>query len=229
MRCINPCTNKSMTDTYLQSTDNREEFDNLVEKEDYDSLLYLAREYDQGDALSQSQTYKDAEKFSGDDILAEDDNYAVVYNNSVGGTYDLMRKVTKQDIIDNIERYGLESDASDDVKKVAFENVAKQFSDIKSKIPAFTMPNEDVLYFQYNQESNKIEVGTTTTQVLKLTKPLITMLNILLMTTWKVCMNSFLNCLNTNRQMSRKKIWMKSWSQNLLMRIFLRMKIQKRS
>ena len=153
--------------TYLQSTDSREELDNLVEKQDYDSLLYLTREYDQGDALSQSQTYKNATKFPGDDILAEDDNYAVVYNSSLGGTYDLMRKVTKQDIIDNIERYGLESDASDDVKKVAYENVAKQFSDIKSKIPAFTMPNEDVLYFQYNQESNKIEVGTTTNAGLK--------------------------------------------------------------
>lgn len=153
--------------TYLQSTDSREELDNLVEKQDYDSLLYLTREYDQGDALSQSQTYKNAKKFPGDEILAEDDNYAVVYNSSVGGTYDLMRKVTKQDIIDNIERYGLESDASDDVKKVAYENVAKQFSDIKSKIPAFTMPNEDVLYFQYNQESNKIEVGTTTNVGLK--------------------------------------------------------------
>lgn len=153
--------------TYLQSTDSREELDNLVEKQDYDSLLYLTREYDQGDALLQSQTYKNAKKFPGDDILAEDDNYAVVYNSSVGGTYDLMRKVTKQDIIDNIERYGLESDASDDVKKVAYENVAKQFSDIKSKIPAFTMPNEDVLYFQYNQENNKIEVGTTTNAGLK--------------------------------------------------------------
>lgn len=153
--------------TYLQSTDSREELDNLVEKQDYDSLLYLTREYDQGDALLQSQTYKNATKFPGDDLLAEDDNYAVVYNSSVGGTYDLMRKVTKQDIIDNIERYGLESDASDDVKKVAYENVAKQFSDIKSKIPAFTMPNEDVLYFQYNQESNKIEVGTTTNVGLK--------------------------------------------------------------
>ena len=153
--------------TYLQSTDSREELDNLVEKQDYDSMLYLTREYDQGDALLQSQTYKNATKISGDDILAEDDNYAVVYNSSVGGTYDLMRKVTKQDIIDNIERYGLESDASDDVKKVAYENVAKQFSDIKSKIPAFTMPNEDVLYFQYNQESNKIEVGTTTNVGLK--------------------------------------------------------------
>lgn len=153
--------------TYLQSTDSREELDNLVEKKDYDSLLYLTREYDQGDALLQSQTYKNATKFPGDDILAEDDNYAVVYNSSLDGTYDLMRKVTKQDIIDNIERYGLENDASDDVKKVAYENVAKQFSDIKSKIPAFTMPNEDVLYFQYNQESNKIEVGTTTNAGLK--------------------------------------------------------------
>lgn len=153
--------------TYLQTTDSREELDNLVEKKDYDSLLYLTREYDQGDALLQSQTYKNATKFPGDDILAEDDNYAVVYNSSLDGTYDLMRKVTKQDIIDNIERYGLESDASDDVKKVAYENVAKQFSDIKSKIPAFTMPNEDVLYFQYNQESNKIEVGTTTNAGLK--------------------------------------------------------------
>lgn len=153
--------------TYLQSTDSREELDNLVEKKDYDSLLYLTREYDKGDALLQSQTYKNATKFPGDDILAEDDNYAVVYNSSLDGTYDLMRKVTKQDIIDNIERYGLESDASDDVKKVAYENVAKQFSDIKSKIPAFTMPNEDVLYFQYNQESNKIEVGTTTNAGLK--------------------------------------------------------------
>lgn len=148
--------------TYLQSTDSREELDNLVEKQDYDSLLYLTREYDQGDALSQSQTYKNATKFPGDDILAEDDNYAVVYNSSVGGTYDLMRKVTKQDIIDNIERYGLESDASDDVKKVAYENVAKQFSDIKSKIPAFTMPNEDVLYFQYSEERNQVDIGKMT-------------------------------------------------------------------
>lgn len=147
--------------TYLQSTDSREELDNLVEKQDYDSLLYLTREYDQGDALSQSQTYKNATKFSGDDILAEDDNYAVVYNSSVGGTYDLMRKVTKQDIIDNIERYGLESDASDDVKKVAYENVAKQFSDIKSKIPAFTMPNGEKLDFHYNQDTNNIVVEKT--------------------------------------------------------------------
>ncbi len=148
--------------SYLQSQSDTEEFDRLQDKNDYKGILALAEEYDQGDALEQNATYKKAEKNPGDDILDEDDNYAVVYNNSVGGTYELMRKVTKENILDNIERYGLESDASDDVKKVAYENVAKQFSDSKSKIPAFTMPNEDVLYFQYNQENNKIEVGTVT-------------------------------------------------------------------
>ena len=146
---------------YLQSTDSTEEFDNLQEKQDYKSMLYLAKEYDQGDALEQSKTNKNAEQYSGDDILDEDENYAVVYNNSVGGTYNLMRKVSKEDIIDNIERYGLDSDATADVKKIAYENVAKQFSEIKN-LPAFTMPNEDVLYFQYNQEENKLEVGTIT-------------------------------------------------------------------
>ena len=70
-----------------------------------------------------------------------------------------MRKVTKEEILDDIDRYGLEQDASADVKKVAYESVAKQFSESKAQIPAFTMPNNDVLYVQYNQEKNQVEVG----------------------------------------------------------------------
>ena len=111
---------------YLQSTDSTEEFDKLQEKQDYKGILLLAAQYDQGDALEQSKTSKNAEQYFGDDILDEDDNYAVVYNNSVGGTYSLMRKVSKEDIIDNIERYGLDSDATDDVKKIAYEKDKKQ-------------------------------------------------------------------------------------------------------
>lgn len=145
--------------TYLQSTDDTQEFDNLKRKGHYKQILQLAQIYDQGDAMEQSNTFKNAKKYSGDDILNEDDNYAVVYNGSVGGTYDLMRKVTKEEILDDIDRYGLEQDASEDVKKVAYESVAKQFSEIKAQIPAFTMPNNDVLYFQYNQEKNQVEVG----------------------------------------------------------------------
>lgn len=147
---------------YLQSTDDTQEFDDLQKKGDYKQILQQAQMYDQGDAMEQSNTFKNAKKYSGDDILNEDDNYAVVYNGSVGGTYDLMRKVTKEEVLDNIDRYGLEQDASEDVKKVAYESVAKQFSEIKAQIPAFTMPNNDVLYFQYNQEKNQVEVGHVT-------------------------------------------------------------------
>lgn len=147
---------------YLQSTDDTQEFDDLKKKGDYKQILQQAQMYDQGDALEQSDTFKNAKKYSGDDILNEDDNYAVVYNGSVGGTYDLMRKVTKEEILDDIDRYGLEQDASEDVKKVAYESVAKQFSEIKAQIPAFTMPNNEVLYFQYNQEKNQVEVGHVT-------------------------------------------------------------------
>lgn len=148
--------------SYLQSTDDTQEFDDLKKKGDYKQILQQAQMYDQGDALEQSDTFKNAKKYSGDDILDEDDNYAVVYNGSVGGTYDLMRKVTKEEILDDIDRYGLEQDASEDVKKVAYESVAKQFSEIKAQIPAFTMPNNEVLYFQYNQEKNQVEVGHVT-------------------------------------------------------------------
>lgn len=147
---------------YLQSTDNTQEFDDLQKKGDYKQILQLAQMYDQGDALEQSKTFKNAKKYGSDDILDEDDHYAVVYNNGNGGTYELMRKETKEEVLDNIDRYGLEQDASEDVKKVAYESVAKQFSEIKAQMPAFTMPNNDVLYFQYNQEKNQVEVGHVT-------------------------------------------------------------------
>ena len=55
----------------------------------------------------------------GDDLLVEDEHYAVVYNPTVGGTYDVMRKVSAEEIKDNIIRYGLPEDATDDVKEVA--------------------------------------------------------------------------------------------------------------
>lgn len=147
---------------YLQSTDDTQEFDDLQKKGDYKQILQLAQMYDQGDALEQSKTFKNAKKYGRDDILDEDDHYAVVYNNGNGGTYELMRKETKEEVLDNIDRYGLEQDASEDVRKVAYESVAKQFSEIKAQTPAFTMPNNDVLYFQYNQEKNQVEVGHVT-------------------------------------------------------------------
>lgn len=81
--------------------------------------LLSAKEYDQGDAPDLSKINLSPTKYRGDDLLVEDEHYAVVYNPTVGGTYDVMRKGSAEEIKDNIIRYGLPEDATDDVKEVA--------------------------------------------------------------------------------------------------------------
>ena len=98
------------------ATDSLDKFKN---DGDYDALLTEAKEYDQGDAPDLSKINLSPTKYRGDDLLVEDELYAVVYNPTVGGTYDVMRKVSTEEIKDNIIRYGLPEDATDDVKEVA--------------------------------------------------------------------------------------------------------------
>ena len=130
---------------------------------DYDRLLQEAKEYDQGDAIDLEHTYKSALQNRGDDVLVDDAHYAVVYNGSVGGTYEVMRKVTEEDVRDSITRYGLPSEASKDVEEVAKSMIAEDFSDLsKRKAPVFEMPNGDVLHLQYDRENDSFEVGTVT-------------------------------------------------------------------
>ena len=148
---------------YLQSTDDTSVLDSLKDIGDYDRLLQEAKEYDQGDAIDLEHTYKSAVQNRGDDVLADDAHYAVVYNGSVGGTYEVMRKVTEEDVRDSITRYGLPSEASKDVEEVAKSMIAEDFSDLsKRKAPVFEMPNGDVLHLQYDREHDSFEVGTVT-------------------------------------------------------------------
>ena len=104
---------------YLQTTDATERLDKFKNDGDYNALLTEAKEYDQGDAPDLSKINLSPTKYRGDDLLVEDEHYAVVYNPTVGGTYDVMRKVSSEEIKDNIIRYGLPEDATDDVKEVA--------------------------------------------------------------------------------------------------------------
>lgn len=148
---------------YLQSTDDTSVLDSLKDIGDYDRLLQEAKEYDQGDAIDLEHTYKSAVQNRGDDVLADDAHYAVVYNGSVGGTYEVMRKVTEEEVRDSITRYGLSSEASKDVEEVAKSMIAEDFSDLsKRKAPVFEMPNGDVLHLQYDREHDSFEVGTVT-------------------------------------------------------------------
>lgn len=148
---------------YLQSTDDTSLLDGLRDKGDYNGLLTEAKEYDQGDAIDLEHTYKSATQNRGDDVLVEDDDYAVVYNGSVGGTYEVMRKVTEQEVRDNIIRYGLPSEATADVEEVGKAMIAEDFSDLsKRRSPVFEMPSGDVLHLQYAPTQDSFEVGPAT-------------------------------------------------------------------
>lgn len=65
---------------YLQTTDATDRLDKFKNDGDYDALLTEAKEYDQGDAPDLSKINLSPTKYRGDDLLVEDEHYAVVYN-----------------------------------------------------------------------------------------------------------------------------------------------------
>lgn len=144
---------------YLQMADDTQRFDNLTPEQ----IIQEGQEYDNGDAIDLENTHSNAIRYSHDDIIAEDEHYAVVCNNSVGGTIEIFRKVPEQEVRDMIDRYGLPHDATEDVKSVAKAMIREQFEELsKDKMLAIEKPNGEVVYFHYNQDSDKIEVGNYT-------------------------------------------------------------------
>lgn len=145
---------------YLQSTDDTSELDKLKDRGDYDGLLKLAKDYYDGNGMDEEQTYRKPCQNRGDDLLIEDKDFAVVYNGSVGGTYEVFLKHTEQEVRDHITRYGI-GRASEDVKAVAREMTAEEFSELaQRKMPIFQMPNGGLLNLQYNKDKDSLDVGT---------------------------------------------------------------------
>ena len=148
--------------TYLQSPDDTMQLDAFKDKGDYEGLLTLAKEYYDGNGIDEQHTYPSPLQNRGDNLLIEDKDFAVVYNGSVGGTYDVMLKFTEQEVRDHIRRYGVER-AGDTLKGVAKEMAAEQFAELEQrKAPVFEMANGDVLYVGYNKEANTLDVGSVT-------------------------------------------------------------------
>lgn len=147
---------------YLQSTDDTSELDKLKDREDYDGLLKLAKDYYDGNGMDEEHTYRKPCQNRGDDLLIEDKDFAVVYNGSVGGTYEVFLKHTEQEVRDHITRYGI-GRASEDVKAVARDMTAEEFSELaQRKMPIFHMPNGGLLNLQYNKDKDSLDVGTVT-------------------------------------------------------------------
>ena len=147
---------------YLQTSDDTAELDKLKEKGDYEGLLTLAKEYYDGNGMDEEQTYRKPCQNRGDDLLIEDKDFAVVYNGSVGGTYEVFLKHTEQEVRDHITRYGI-GRATEDVKALARDMVAEEFSELaQRKMPIFQMPNGGLLNLQYDKEKDCLDVGTVT-------------------------------------------------------------------
>lgn len=161
---------------YFQMESETAEFDKLKDAEDYEGILALAKEYDQGDSMDLEHVETSMTPDYGDDVLIDDENYAVVYNNSVGGTYNLLRKYSEKDIREAIERYGMPKTPSYAVKfidqQMGLEKGVKPLVEISSPeakavaksfredlTPQFTMPNGKVLDYHYDASDNKVIVG----------------------------------------------------------------------
>ena len=161
---------------YFQMESETAEFDKLKDAEDYEGILALAKEYDQGASMDLEHVETSMTPGYGDDVLIDDENYAVVYNNSVGGTYNLLRKYSENDIREAIERYGMPDTPSYAVKfidqQMGLEKGAKPLVEIPSPeakavaksfredlTPQFTMPNGKVLDYHYDASDNKVIVG----------------------------------------------------------------------
>lgn len=161
---------------YFQMESETAEFDKLKDAENYEGILALAKEYDQGDSMDLEHVETSMTPDYGDDVLIDDENYAVVYNNSVGGTYNLLRKYSENDIREAIERYGMPDTPSYAVKfidqQMGLEKGVKPLVEIPSPeakavaksfredlTPQFTMPNGKVLDYHYDASDNKVIVG----------------------------------------------------------------------
>lgn len=161
---------------YFQMESETAEFDKLKDAENYEGILTLAKEYDQGGSMDLEHVETSMTPDYGDDVLIDDENYAVVYNNSVGGTYNLLRKYSENDIREAIERYGMPKTPSYAVKfidqQMGLEKGVKPLVEIPSPeakavaksfredlTPQFTMPNGKVLDYHYDASDNKVIVG----------------------------------------------------------------------
>lgn len=161
---------------YFQMESETAEFDKLKDAENYEGILALAKEYNQGDSMDLEHVETSMTPDYGDDVLIDDENYAVVYNNSVGGTYNLLRKYSENDVREAIERYGMPKTPSYAVKfidqQMGLEKGVKPLVEIPSPeakavaksfredlTPQFTMPNGKVLDYHYDASDNKVIVG----------------------------------------------------------------------
>lgn len=139
---------------YLQFDQDKKDFYKLMDKEDYNGILALAKELDEGQPINLKDVYAKPMRFAGDDLLDENDEYAVVYNNRVAGNITLYRRVSEFEVrkLLNNDITGRVNDAyTPDVNDIRIK-MLKEFA---------SSVNDDnrFLNIKYNQQEDTLSIS----------------------------------------------------------------------
>ena len=150
---------------YLQFDQDKKDFYKLMDKEDYKGILALAKELDDGQSINLKDVYAKPMRFAGDDLLDENDEYAVVYNNRVAGNITLYRRVSEFEVrkLLNNDITGSVNDAyTPDVNNVRIkmlEEFASSVNDDNRFLNIKYNQQEDTLSISFmSYEGNEIEI-----------------------------------------------------------------------
>ena len=150
---------------YLQFDQDKMDFYKLMDKEDYKGILALAKELDEGQPINLKDVYAKPMRFAGDDLLDENDEYAVVYNNRVAGNITLYRRVSEFEVrkLLNNDITGRVNDAYtpdvNDIRIKMLEEFASSVNDDNRFLNIKYNQQEDTLSISFmSYEGNEIEI-----------------------------------------------------------------------
>ena len=150
---------------YLQFDQDKKDFYKLMDKEDYKGILALAQELDNGQSINLKDVYAKPMRFAGDDLLDENDEYAVVYNNRVAGNITLYRRVSEFEVrkLLNNDITGRVNDAYtpdvNDIRIKMLEEFASSVNDDNRFLNIKYNQQEDTLSISFmSYEGNEIEI-----------------------------------------------------------------------
>ena len=150
---------------YLQFDQDKKDFYKLMDKEDYKGILALAKALDAGQSINLKDVYAKPMRFAGDDLLDENDEYAVVYNNRVAGNITLYRRVSEFEVrkLLNNDITGRVNDAYtpdvNDIRIKMLEEFASSVNDDNRFLNIKYNQQEDTLSISFmSYEGNEIEI-----------------------------------------------------------------------
>ena len=150
---------------YLQFDQDKKDFYKLMDKEDYNGILALAKELDEGQPINLNDVYAKPMRFGGDNLLDENDEYAVVYNNRVAGNITLYRRVSEFEVrkLLNNDITGRVNDAYtpdvNDIRIKMLEEFASSVNDDNRFLNIKYNQQEDTLSISFmSYEGNEIEI-----------------------------------------------------------------------